>query len=357
MAADDFPLGRTAKGGRPQRNNPTVIEAILTGKPYPVRAMHVSGVNIAVIPRYAQDDGSAEVARLPRGRHAHDDPTAALADIVLPKTTGLEDEEVSLEPSAQIVCVTAPVKDPDGWRAAISISTDLAKRLEARGVDTRRYFPWETKQEFNEYLAGDGPIDWADLKETGWASSTTRWEISTRRVSGRGTARSSYGRNCCRKSGLDPLPEFVPPAAVRADATTRAAYPLDPSHRREGKTYHHSRYRDQGVGARYQRSPSCKLIRRRRRTGAGGRRLDGGGNSRGRRKCRLRVRITDDIQPGILRTGMGWWYPESEGPEFAPSTSISTQQCAMTAPATRSQDRWIRGLALPHRQDQRRGSS
>jgi len=29
-------------------HNPSVIEAILTGRPYPVRALYVSGVNIAV---------------------------------------------------------------------------------------------------------------------------------------------------------------------------------------------------------------------------------------------------------------------------------------------------------------------
>ena len=32
-------------------------------------------------------------------------------------------------------------------------------------------------------------------------------------------------------------------------------------------------------------------------------------------RCRLQIRVTDETQPGIARTGMGWWYPEAPGPE------------------------------------------
>jgi anaerobic selenocysteine-containing dehydrogenase len=31
--------------------------------------------------------------------------------------------------------------------------------------------------------------------------------------------------------------------------------------------------------------------------------------------CRLQVAVTDAVAPGVLRTGMGWWYPEAQGPE------------------------------------------
>src|SRR3546814_1804868 len=31
--------------------------------------------------------------------------------------------------------------------------------------------------------------------------------------------------------------------------------------------------------------------------------------------CRLLATVTEDTLAGVLRTGMGWWYPEADGPE------------------------------------------
>jgi anaerobic selenocysteine-containing dehydrogenase len=33
-------------------------------------------------------------------------------------------------------------------------------------------------------------------------------------------------------------------------------------------------------------------------------------------QSRALVRLTDEVPPGVVSTGMGWWYPESEGPLF-----------------------------------------
>ena len=132
--------------------------------------MYVSGVNIAVTYPDTQKVMAAlkSLDFLSVASHMMT-PTSELADIVLPKTTGLEEEEVSLEPSAHIVCYTNPVIEPQNEaRSDFDFTTDLARRLEIRGINTRKYFPWESKQEFNEYLLGD-EIDWKAFKENGWA--------------------------------------------------------------------------------------------------------------------------------------------------------------------------------------------
>jgi thiosulfate reductase/polysulfide reductase chain A len=317
LGAGDFPLWAGPRGWQTAAHNPTVIGAILTGKPYPVRAMHVSGVNIAVT--YPDTRRTMEALKsldfLSVATHMMT-PTAEFADIVLPKTTGLEEEEVSLEPSAQIVCYTAPVKDPEGEaRSDFDFTTDLARRLEARGIDTRRYFPWETKQEFNEYLAGD-EIDWAHLKEKGWAPFGYKLgnfdEAGFRTPSGR----VELWSETLEEIGVDPLPEFVAPRPVRADAATRDAYPLVFLTGAREKTYHHSRYRDQAWARKVSPFP---LVQVHPETAAQQSLADGdwvavetpGIDGR----CKLKVRITDETAPGILRTGMGWWLPEAPGPE------------------------------------------
>ena len=115
LGTDAFPLWAGPKGWQTSVHNPTALDAILTGKPYPVRAMYVSGVNIAVTYPNTRKVLAAlnSLDFLAVASHMMT-PTSEVADIVLPKTTGLEEEEVSLEPSAQIVCYTNPVKAPEG---------------------------------------------------------------------------------------------------------------------------------------------------------------------------------------------------------------------------------------------------
>ncbi len=46
LGADAYPLWAGPLGWQTACHNPAVIEAMLTGKPYPVRGAYISGVNI-----------------------------------------------------------------------------------------------------------------------------------------------------------------------------------------------------------------------------------------------------------------------------------------------------------------------
>ena len=96
---------------------------MLTGRPYPVRALYASGVNILVT--YPNTRRTIEALRsldfVAVAAHAMT-PTAEHADIVLPKTTTLEEEEVSFMPSGPTVLFTRAVVPPAG-RGALARST------------------------------------------------------------------------------------------------------------------------------------------------------------------------------------------------------------------------------------------
>ncbi|MEX2453162.1 MAG: molybdopterin-dependent oxidoreductase [Rhodospirillaceae bacterium] len=317
LGADRFPLWAGPKGWQTSAHNPTVLDAILTGKPYPVRAMYVSGVNIAV----TYPDTNRVMAALKSldflavATHMMT-PTSELADLVLPKTTGLEEEEVSLEPSAQIVCYTNPVKEPEGEaRSDFHFTTDLARRLGARGVDTRTFFPWETKQEFNEYLLGD-EVDWDVLKAQGWAPFDFALGNFDKAGFRTPSGRIELWSETLDGLGLDPLPDYMPSRPDRADAATREAYPLVLITGAREKTYHHSRYRDQAWARKVSPFP---LLQVHPDTAAASGFADGQWVTvetpgiEGR--CKLKVSVTTDTAPGTVRTGMGWWLPEAAGPE------------------------------------------
>src|SRR3546814_10784814 len=146
---------------------------MLTGEPYPVRALYVSGVNIVVT--YPETQKTIEALMsldfLLVATHMMT-PTAELADIVLPKTTGLEDEEVALKPSSLFISTIRPVVAPLGEaRSDFAIARDLVRRAEARGLnDTRRFFPWERKRDFNQFLLGsESGLTMEALLEAGYA--------------------------------------------------------------------------------------------------------------------------------------------------------------------------------------------
>ncbi len=171
IGADRFPLWAGPKGWQTACHNPSVIEAMLTGRPYPVRALYASGVNILVT--YPDTRRTMEALRsldfVAVAAHAMT-PTAEFADIVLPKTTTLEEEEVSFMPSGPTVLFTRAVVPPQGEaRSEIDIALPLLAKMAERQAVTQHLLPWRSQREFNTYLLGDSGIRIEDLERTGYA--------------------------------------------------------------------------------------------------------------------------------------------------------------------------------------------
>ena len=113
---------------------------MLTGRPYPVRALYASGVNILVT--YPNTRRTIEALRsldfVAVAAHAMT-PTAEFADIVLPKTTTLEEEEVSFMPSGPTVLFTRAVVPPQGEaRSEIDIAVPLLDKMAERQAVARQ---------------------------------------------------------------------------------------------------------------------------------------------------------------------------------------------------------------------------
>jgi anaerobic selenocysteine-containing dehydrogenase len=116
--------------------------------------------------------------------------------------------------------------------------------------------------------------------------------------------------------GLDPLPDFVPTRMERTGAAVRRDYPLVLLTGAREKSYHHSRFREQRWARKVSPDPWLQV----HPDDAAARGIADGDwvtveTSGYAGACRLRVSVTDDTLPGVVRTGMGWWYPEAAGPE------------------------------------------
>ncbi len=316
IGADRFPLWAGPRGWQTACHNPGVIEAILTGKPYPVRAAYVSGVNIAVTypdtPRTIAALRSLDFLAVATDSMT---PTAALADVVLPKTVTLEEEEVSLHAAGPCVSFTAAASARRGQaRPDIEIAADLLDRMRARGAVSANLLPWRTQRQLNEFLLKDSEITLDQLQTRGFAEFPYAVGDFEHQVFRTPTGKVELYSERMAQHGLDPLPDYV---AVRSTTSTEGEYPLRLQTGLRERTYHHSRFRDQPWAKKVSPDP---LLRIHPRT------AEHLGINHGdwvtiktpdhAGRCRLKAELTESTAPGIVVAGMGWWRPEGEAPEF-----------------------------------------
>ncbi len=305
IGAERFPLWAGPRGWQTACHNPSVIEAVLTGKPYPVRALYASGVNIAVT--YPDTRRTIEALRaldfVAVAAHAMT-PTAANADLVLPKTTTLEEEEVTFNPKGSVVQFTRALVPPQGEaRSEIDIVRPLLDRMAERGALGRDLLPWRSQREFNRFLLGDCGIPIEDLEARGYhRAQPARRAVS--RPYATPTGKIELFSTVLHELGLDPLPAYAPPPP------SDDGFPLVLVTGDRERSYHHSRFRDQSWALKVSPDPRLTMHPDAARTLG----VEDGAwvrlqVARGKGTCRLRVKLSDETPPDVVSTGMGWWLP------------------------------------------------
>lgn len=317
IGADKYPLWAGPLGWQTACHNSSVLEAMLTGEPYPVRALYASGVNITVM--YPDTRRTLEALRsLDFFAVAAQTmtPTAAMADIVLPKTTGLEEEEVALTAKGPCVTYTAAVGAPQGEaRCDLTIAVGLLDRMRALGAVEAELLPWKNREEFNRFLIGESNIDLDALKEKGFLEFPYSMGDFENQKFATPTGKVELWSTLMERFGLDPLPDYMPP--LDRVLEKRPDYPLRLQTGIREKTYHHSRFREQAWARKV--SPDPKVYVHPETAAEYGLAAEDWIKVEtlgGKGPVRLRVQVSDRTQPGVLTTGVGWWLPERPGPEF-----------------------------------------
>ena len=349
IGARQFPLWAGPLGYQMACHNPSVIDAMLTGRPYPVRALFASGVNIAVTypdtPRTIEALKSLDVFVVA----AHTmTPTAAWADLILPKTTTIEEEQVHIHQGAPCVTYTRAGATRDGEvKSDLEIALGLIERLAPRGAAEARFIPWADQTEFNTYLLEGSSISLDDLKRDGFAAFPYRLgNFEEKPFVGPTGKVELYSENMARV-GLDPLPAHVPPSYVLDHVAASDGFPLVLQTGLREKTYHHSRFREQAWARKVSPDPVVYIhpeTAERFAVAEGSWitvRTPGASGS-----CRLKAKLTTDTMVGVLTTGVGWWLPEAPAPHFGArdvNINAALSYSGRWDPATGSAD--TRGIA------------
>lgn len=136
IGGDAYPLWSGPSSWGSAAHNPSVIDAIRTGVPYPVKAIYISGVNIVcTYPGMQNTIDALKRLDLVVVATDHITPTAEFADFVLPKTTLLEEEGVFVEVGAPCLSIFNKAAESRGEvKTDVEIAIALCDKLRERGA-------------------------------------------------------------------------------------------------------------------------------------------------------------------------------------------------------------------------------
>lgn len=164
LGAEKYPLlSRYLKVNFPMAHYPTILDAIMTGEPYQIRAMFIMGGN----PRLsiANSDMALDALKKVDFLAVADlflSKTAELADIVLPVASWLEYD--GLADSAQAtnghLRIRQKVTSVGEAQSDTWIMIELAKRMSLKGF-------WNSERDYLDYILGPTGMTFEELKNRG----------------------------------------------------------------------------------------------------------------------------------------------------------------------------------------------
>jgi thiosulfate reductase/polysulfide reductase chain A len=317
IGSKEFPFIAGMEAPIPFVHSSLAAEAMLTGKPYPIKASYCAGGNPIV-----NMQNTRKIWRALQNLELHVvsdffmTPTAELADYVLPAAIWLERDELC--ETVYMDCVSARQKVVEPLfecRDDRDIVIELVKRIPWAD---RSYLPWHSVDEWNESLVKNMGITFKDLKKQGYLTFPRDYRKYERAGFNTPTGKVELYSTIFEKYGYDPLPSFVEPAESPVSTPELMKdYPLILITGARDMEYYLSAGRQ--VPSLRQRLPDPELEMHPETASKAG--IEGGDwvwvetpKIIGER-IKLRVKLTDGIDPRVVHAPLGWWFPEKPAPE------------------------------------------
>ncbi|MFC2067799.1 molybdopterin-dependent oxidoreductase [Chloroflexota bacterium] len=282
-----------------------VWQAILTGYPYPVKALITQGNNPLI---QAADTKMVYKALTSPNLELlvvmdyYMTPTAELADYVLPAAGTLERSDFPASPKA-IDPLYERLDDYQFWRK-------LGVRL-----DQEEHWPWETIEDVCDYRLQPLGITFKEMVDMGGLRLTTEYRKYERCGFGTPSGKVEIYSSIFDKLCLDPLPSYQEPPESPVSAPELAKeYPLILIATGKFMPMYHSELRQIPSAITLHPDPITDIHPE---TARGLGIVDGDWvwieTLRGRIK--QRARLCDEVHPTMVRVQPGWWFPQIPGEE------------------------------------------
>jgi anaerobic selenocysteine-containing dehydrogenase len=230
----------------PTSHNATLWKAMLDAKPFPVKGIYIHGTNLAV--------NVADTRQVTEALLALDfilvvdilmNPTANMADIVLPATTWLERDEVAchIQASYNAIQIGQAVVREGECRSNYAIMNELARRL---GIENM--FPPESDIPFFDFMLEKTGLTWKILKEKGGHYFPDVFRKYERNGFSTPSKKVELANSKMKKLGADPLPVHREPSESPISTPELAReYPLIITTGGRAAMYRHSEGRNIGI--------------------------------------------------------------------------------------------------------------
>lgn len=322
IGAREYPLWSGADEWSYQSShNPSVINAILTSDPYPVRALYTSGYNHLIT--FPGCDKNLE-AYMSLDFHVcctHNmTPTAQIADIVLPKTYEWEEEAMVFHRGAwcSVAGIMPKVVEPPGecWDDYM-IAHEIGEIMVKKGYVKRNFIPWKNSRELSDYLLSGGGFSFDEAKKKGFIKFPELYykykNVGFDTPSGKVEIFSSM----LQKYGYDPLMTYEPMEEnEESKCSLTQFFPLLLHTGLRHIVYHQARYRNHSWARKITPDPELEIHPK----DAKERGIEDGDwvnviTPYGTRQIILKAKVTGDAYPGFVMTLPSWWYPEENNKE------------------------------------------
>lgn len=280
---------------------PMVIRAILTGNPYPVKAMVAQVTN----PLITNSDARQTYEALMRldllvVSEIFMTPTAALADIILPAATGFEFDDIGHYGLAQGWIASRPkIVDPPGecW-PDIKILNELGKAL-GHG----EHF-WEATHEILDEVLKPSGLTYDRFKEVGVLKGKEGYKKYQDQGFKTPSKKVELFSEPLKNWGFDPLPTLSQLPEVSL------AYPFLATSRKN-PYFFHSAYRQ--ISSLRSKYPQPRIeIHPQAAKILGLNEDDWASIITAKGKIEQQVHLTEDIDPRVVFLDYGWWFPEKK---------------------------------------------
>ena len=323
LGAEQFPLISSPKGRF--CGGPTLIfvhpalamQAMEGGGPYPLKAMYCSGGNPVI--------NTMDVRRFSEALKKLDllvvadyfvTPTAELADYVLPAATWLERDELCDDGYTDYIATRQKVVEPQGeaWDD-LKIVIELTKRIP--WADRAR-IPWDSPAECYDWMVAGMGLTFADLKEKGYYVAPRVYHKYEADGFDTPSGKVELSASRFAQLGYDPLPFYTePPESPVSSPELLDDYPLILITGARQIEYFCSEGRQVATLRDQRPDPEIEIHpETAARYGvADGRWVWLETPRKPGERVRLKVKLTEGIDPRVVSAAYGWWFPEKPGPE------------------------------------------
>ena len=317
LGSREYPLASGPEARLPFVPSFIAVDAMLTGKPYPLKALYCAGANPIVNVQNSKKVWKAlQNLELLTVVDFFMTPTAELADYVLPATTWLERDECCDIPYSNYAAARQKVIEPlyECWDD-LKIIIELVKRI---GWANREIVPWDRVSDCYDWMLKGVGMTFETFKKEGYFEVSPEYKKYERHGFETPSGKVELYSTTFEKYGYNPLPVFrEPPLGPVTTPELMTEYPHVLVTGSRQLAYFHSEGRQIPKLRKMAPDPIIE-IHREAAEGLGIRdgdlvwvetpQVEG-------ERVRFKTSITSKIHPKIVHAQHGWWFPEKPGPE------------------------------------------